>query len=92
VADIGGLVQHDLPHWEVIAQRKIPEWPAPVNASFPLSKFRKRGAQAETEERLLELSRRGSDDLLMSRAERLAAAYRDRARKIAYVAADQING
>jgi uncharacterized protein (DUF488 family) len=44
--------------------------------------------QAETEERLLELSGRGADDLLMSRDERLAAAYRDRARKIAFVEPD----
>jgi uncharacterized protein (DUF488 family) len=41
--------------------------------------------QAEIEESLLELSGRSSDDLLMSREERLAAAYRDRARKIAFV-------
>jgi uncharacterized protein (DUF488 family) len=41
--------------------------------------------QAETEKRLLELSGRSSDDLLMSWEQRLAAAYRDRARKIAFV-------
>jgi uncharacterized protein (DUF488 family) len=41
--------------------------------------------QAETEERLLELSGRCADDLLMSREERLVAAYRDRTRRIAFV-------
>ena len=42
-------------------------------------------SQAEIEKRLLELSGRTTADLLMSREERLAAAYRDRARKIAFV-------
>jgi uncharacterized protein (DUF488 family) len=45
-------------------------------------------SQGEIEEMLLELSGRGSADLLMSRAERLAAAYRDRARKVAFAAAE----
>jgi uncharacterized protein (DUF488 family) len=40
--------------------------------------------QAEAEERLLELSGLCADDLLMSREERLAAAYLDRTRKIAF--------
>jgi uncharacterized protein (DUF488 family) len=40
--------------------------------------------QMKAEEKLLELSGRSTDDLLMSREERLALAYRDRARKIAF--------
>ena len=39
---------------------------------------------AEIEEKLLALSGRSEDDLFASRAERLAAAYRDRARKAAF--------
>jgi uncharacterized protein (DUF488 family) len=42
-------------------------------------------SHADTEERLLELSGRSVGDLLMTREERLAAAYRDRARRIAFV-------
>jgi uncharacterized protein (DUF488 family) len=38
----------------------------------------------EIEDKLLDLSGRGADDLFASRAERLAAAYRDRARKAAF--------
>jgi uncharacterized protein (DUF488 family) len=39
---------------------------------------------AEIEERLLRLAHRGADDLFIPRAGRLAAAYRDRALKVAY--------
>jgi uncharacterized protein (DUF488 family) len=39
---------------------------------------------AEIEEQLLAMSGRAADDLFASRAERLAAAYRERARKVAY--------
>lgn len=39
---------------------------------------------AEIEDRLLELSGRNADDLFASRSERLAAAYRERARKVAF--------
>ncbi len=42
-------------------------------------------SQAEIEERLLELSGRNSEDFFAPRAERLAAAYRERARKVAFV-------
>lgn len=38
----------------------------------------------EIEDRLLELTRRMADDLFAPRAERLALAYRERARKVAY--------
>ncbi len=41
--------------------------------------------QMEAEEKLLKLSGRSADDLLMSREERLAAAYRDRARRVAFM-------
>jgi uncharacterized protein (DUF488 family) len=41
-------------------------------------------AHAEIEEKLLELSGRNTDDLFASRAERLAMAYRERARKVAF--------
>lgn len=44
----------------------------------------------ELEERLLELEGHERDDLFMSRNERLAVAYRKRARKVAY--AEQTNG
>jgi uncharacterized protein (DUF488 family) len=40
--------------------------------------------QTQAEEKLLALSGRGADDLLMSWEERLAAAYRDRTRKVAF--------
>lgn len=40
--------------------------------------------QAQIEDRLLELAGCKSDDLFASREERLAAAYRDRARKVAF--------
>jgi uncharacterized protein (DUF488 family) len=43
-------------------------------------------AQAEIEEELLQTSGRAQDDLFASRQERLAAAYRERARKVAYTA------
>jgi len=39
---------------------------------------------AEIEEKLLELSGRNTEDLFASRAERLAMAYRERARKVAF--------
>lgn len=39
---------------------------------------------AEIEERLLTFSGRGTDDLLMSRDDRLSLAYRERARKVAF--------
>jgi len=39
---------------------------------------------AEIEERLLQLCGHGAHDLFATRAERLASAYRDRARKVAY--------
>jgi uncharacterized protein (DUF488 family) len=39
---------------------------------------------AQIEDKLLEISGRGAEDLFAPRAERLAAAYRDRARKVAY--------
>jgi uncharacterized protein (DUF488 family) len=42
-------------------------------------------SQAAIEEKLLSLSGRSSDDLLMTALERLSAAYRDRSLKIAYV-------
>lgn len=42
-------------------------------------------SQEAIEQKLLKLSGRTSDDLLMTSTERLAAAYRDRARKVAYV-------
>lgn len=41
--------------------------------------------QDEVEGRLLELSGRGGDDLFAPREDRLAAAYRDRTRKVAFV-------
>jgi uncharacterized protein (DUF488 family) len=41
-------------------------------------------SHAEIEDRLLELSGRSTDDFFAPRAERLAAAYRDRARKVAF--------
>jgi uncharacterized protein (DUF488 family) len=41
-------------------------------------------SHAEIEVKLLEISGRGADDFLASRAERLAAAYKDRARKVAF--------
>jgi len=41
-------------------------------------------SHSEIEEKLLALSGRSEDDLFASRAERLAAAYRDRARKAAF--------
>jgi len=41
-------------------------------------------SQAEIEDKLLELSRRSMDDLFAPRAERLAAAYRERARRVAF--------
>jgi uncharacterized protein (DUF488 family) len=40
---------------------------------------------AEVEDRLLELCDRASDDLFLPRADRLATAYRHRARKVAFV-------
>jgi uncharacterized protein (DUF488 family) len=40
--------------------------------------------QSEVEQRLLELSGRITDDLFASRADRLAAAYRERARRVAF--------
>lgn len=40
--------------------------------------------QAKIEQDLLDAAGRGSDDLLMTTPERLAAAYRERARKVAY--------
>jgi uncharacterized protein (DUF488 family) len=44
-------------------------------------------SQAEIEEELLATSGRGQDDLFASRQERLAAAYRERGRKIAFAVA-----
>jgi Protein of unknown function, DUF488 len=41
-------------------------------------------SHARIEDRLLELAGRKSDDLFAPREERLAAAYRDRARKVAF--------
>ena len=41
-------------------------------------------SQGELEDKLLELSGRGTEDLFASRAERLAAAYRERARRVAF--------
>jgi hypothetical protein len=41
-------------------------------------------SQTEIEVRLLQLSGRAGDDLFASREDRLAAAYRERARKVAY--------
>jgi uncharacterized protein (DUF488 family) len=41
-------------------------------------------SHAQIEDRLLELAGRGSDDLFAPPEERLAAAYRDRARKVAF--------
>jgi hypothetical protein len=41
-------------------------------------------SQSEIEDRLLELSGRNSEDFFASRSERLATAYRERARKVAY--------
>jgi uncharacterized protein (DUF488 family) len=40
--------------------------------------------QAQIEKRLLELSGRSADDLFATREERLAAAYKERARKVAF--------
>jgi uncharacterized protein (DUF488 family) len=45
-------------------------------------------SQAEVEDRLLTLSKRGQDDLFASRKELLAAAYRERARKVAHAEAE----
>jgi uncharacterized protein (DUF488 family) len=42
-------------------------------------------SQDEVEDRLLELSGRNTDDFFVPRAERLAQAYRERARKVAFV-------
>jgi uncharacterized protein (DUF488 family) len=42
-------------------------------------------SQEAIEEKLLNLSGRSSDDLLMTASERLSAAYRDRSLKVAYV-------
>jgi uncharacterized protein (DUF488 family) len=44
-------------------------------------------SQAEIEEELLAASGRGQEDLFASRQERLAAAYRERARKVAFAVA-----
>ncbi len=44
-------------------------------------------SQSEIEDRLLSMSGRGEDDLFASRAERVAAAYRERARKVAFAVA-----
>ncbi len=41
-------------------------------------------SQSQIEDRLLAMSGRGEDDLFASRAERLASAYRERARKVAF--------
>ena len=41
-------------------------------------------SQDEIEDKLLELSGRNADDLFVPRAERLATAYRERARKVAF--------
>jgi uncharacterized protein (DUF488 family) len=41
-------------------------------------------SQSEIEDRLLSMSGRGQDDLFSSRAERLASAYREQARKVAF--------
>jgi uncharacterized protein (DUF488 family) len=43
--------------------------------------------QEQIENRLLEVSGRSSDDLFVSREDRLATAYRDRARQVAFVQA-----
>ena len=43
--------------------------------------------QSEIDDRLLSMSGRGQDDLFASREEQLSAAYRERARKVAYAEA-----
>jgi uncharacterized protein (DUF488 family) len=47
---------------------------------------------AETEERLLQLERKASEDFFASRAERLAGAYRARGRKVAFAEPTQAAG
>jgi uncharacterized protein (DUF488 family) len=42
-------------------------------------------SHAEIEDKLLEITGRNANDLFAPRAERLAAAYRERARKVAFV-------
>lgn len=44
-------------------------------------------SQSQLEDRLLNMSGRGQDDLFASREEQLASAYRERARKVAYAEA-----
>jgi uncharacterized protein (DUF488 family) len=41
-------------------------------------------SHSEIEDKLLDLSGRGSDDLFVSRSERLASAYREQAKKVAF--------
>lgn len=43
-------------------------------------------SQADVEEKLLEMSGRNVDDFFLPPAEQLSAAYRERARKVAFVA------
>jgi hypothetical protein len=42
-------------------------------------------SQSDIENRLLDMAGRQNDDMFASREERLAIAYRDRARKVAFV-------